>query len=400
MAERIPVHYTDASFSDAWWTQMLAEAIVGAPASAASEEQDCNLKHPLEGLLEAAGKVEVAALTPTASSGGVRDGDAARVLLRDVERGVTVSACAGRRALGVTVWAPELALAREVLTAFVEAIPKQDPIEKDSGQIPFAFWCDGQPPDYNLRDLACPKFDEIADNYGPEVRQRLERLVHMDKPDEQGKIVLWHGPPGTGKTYSIRMLAREWAERLGATVEVILDPERLFANASYMYSVLMADLSHTQLRRRVNARMQAIRFRGMPYVDEDDDEVPLRLVIIEDYAKLFSTECRNTSGFARLLNLTDGIIGQGLRLVFLLTANEQIDYIDPAVMRSGRCLQESFFPAFDQLDGVSWLAAKGAEVDADAVPAEPTLADLYALLHGDDPAQIPDRSTATSKVGF
>jgi hypothetical protein len=43
---------------------------------------------------------------------------------------------------------------------------------------------------------------------------------------------------------------------------------------------------------------------------------------------------------ARLLNLTDGLLGQGLSVIVAITTNEPLQRLHPAVTRPGRCLAE------------------------------------------------------------
>ena len=40
----------------------------------------------------------------------------------------------------------------------------------------------------------------------------------------------------------------------------------------------------------------------------------------------------------RLLDLTDGLLGRGLRCLFLITTNGPLGHVHPAVVRPGRCL--------------------------------------------------------------
>ncbi|MEY2449634.1 MAG: hypothetical protein QOH79_3110, partial [Acidimicrobiaceae bacterium] len=45
-------------------------------------------------------------------------------------------------------------------------------------------------------------------------------------------------------------------------------------------------------------------------------------------------------GLARLLNLSDGALGQGLRLMVSITTNESLAGVHPALRRPGRCLAD------------------------------------------------------------
>jgi AAA+ superfamily predicted ATPase len=47
-------------------------------------------------------------------------------------------------------------------------------------------------------------------------------------PPSGGRLVLWHGEPGTGKTSAIRALANEWRD--WADFQFITDPEEFLAN--------------------------------------------------------------------------------------------------------------------------------------------------------------------------
>ena len=70
------------------------------------------------------------------------------------------------------------------------------------------------------RGIEVPAWDEIEDNYPSSVGKALSELMARRFGDgESGGLILWHGPPGTGKTYAVRarralaMLVRERAGR-------------------------------------------------------------------------------------------------------------------------------------------------------------------------------------------
>ena len=76
---------------------------------------------------------------------------------------------------------------------------------------------------------------------------------------------------------------------------------RKFAQSSACWVLTAARASSEALkaaRRRLGVKRGA-----------DEVKNTLRLIILEDAAELFAADCRATQGFARLLNLSEGIVG-------------------------------------------------------------------------------------------
>jgi hypothetical protein len=69
----------------------------------------------------------------------------------------------------------------------------------------------------------------------------------------------------------------------------------------------------------------------------DDDELPWRLLLLEDCDELIRSGAKEATGQAlsRLLNLTDGLLGQGRNVLVAITTNEDIARLHPAVTRPG-----------------------------------------------------------------
>jgi hypothetical protein len=84
-----------------------------------------------------------------------------------------------------------------------------------------------------------------------------------------------------------------------------------------------------------------------------------RLVIAEDTDEYLRASARRDAGAAlgRLLNLADGILGQGMNTLILLTTNEEATRLHPALVRPGRCLSAIEFTPFGSRDASAWLGS-------------------------------------------
>ena len=236
---------------------------------------------------------------------------------------------------------------------FPPAEPRRDRL------VPVTFWSYGAHGATSLsRAIAVPAWKEIRDNYPRAVRERLARLVGSAfRPAEGGQLLLWYGPPGTGKTYALRALTWEW--RSWCELHYVVDPEVLFGERSdYLLEVVLDD--------------------------EDEEEKKWRLLVLEDTGELLAADAkeRTGQGLSRLLNLVDGIVGQALRLLVLVTTNEPLRRLNAAVARPGRCAAKVEFEPFAAEEAREWLGARGVAADG---PEGATLASLFARLTGHEP---------------
>ena len=201
------------------------------------------------------------------------------------------------------------------------------------------------------RPIEVPQWADIAGNYPSSTRTSLDLLNRLSTPTGGGRLVLWHGVPGTGKTTAVRALIRSWVPWCSA--HYIADPERFFADSCYLTHVLSAPAADPT-SRRTYAAGRAPSWRLL--IAEDSDEY-LRATARRDAG----------AGLGRLLNLTDGMLGQGLNVLVLLTTNEELSRFHPAVTRPGRCLAAVKFDVFEPGAATNWL---GTPIDQPATLAE------------------------------
>lgn len=288
--------------------------------------------------------------------------------------------------------------ARAGMAEVKELLPRA--VRDREGRVPVTFWTySPHGPMPMGRTLSVPSWEEISDNYAPRTGEPLARLMKGDLPWRGGQLILWHGETGTGKTTALRALAREWAS--WCHPHYITDPERFFGDQShYMLSVI---LQHEMLGEEdaegaeddggavistVHGGMWAVpphfaMIQGGQLGAEGGAEPRWRLLILEDTGELLAADARVQAGqgLSRFLNVVDGLIGQGLRILVLVTTNEELGTLHPAISRPGRCAANVLFRKIPTEQANAWLRAH----DHEKTVAEPTtLAALYAIAEGWD----------------
>lgn len=106
----------------------------------------------------------------------------------------------------------------------------------------------------------------------------------------------------------------------------------------------------------------------------------LSLFIAEDTGEFLARDAKRSigQGLSRLLNVCDGLIGQGMRILFLITTNEDLGSMHPAIVRPGRCYANIGFETFDESEAHEWLGSRGTE--SISIPARSTIAQLYSMV--------------------
>jgi hypothetical protein len=266
----------------------------------------------------------------------------------------------------VEVVATSAELAQSVLEQAVDGAAAE--LALDDPRVEIGFWhLTGDGAQRRELPIAAEPWADVRANYPVAAATAFDQLVTLDGTEVNGKILLVHGPPGTGKTTALRSLAKQWRE--WCQLDFVLDPEALFANPGYLIEVIMGG--------------------------DEAERKPWRMLLLEDCDELIRPGAKASAGQAlsRLLNLTDGLLGQGRKILVAITTNEDLARLHPAVTRPGRCLAEIEVGPLPCEQAHAWLAQHGVSARIPGNGA--TLAELIALRDGTMPVGTPDPEPAS-----
>lgn len=244
--------------------------------------------------------------------------------------------------------------------ALLHEVQARVPAPDDHGSTVGIWSIDGDDTVRRLKRIDTVAWSDIRRNYPSAVRSQFDALVALRPPFDGGRLIMLHGEPGTGKTNAIRSLIHEWSAWCSA--QFISEPEMFFARAQHLDTVVNA----------VDGLASGPTIEHPPIWN-----TPWKLVIAEDTDELLRAASNHQSGGAlgRLFNMADGILGQGSRVIYLITTNEPIHELHPALLRPGRCLSRIEFERFGLDEARAWMPSDAA----DRISTSLTLAELYEI---------------------
>lgn len=139
--------------------------------------------------------------------------------------------------------------------------------------------------------------DELYNDDLINKQNTIDDFIHNAKSG----LMLFHGNPGTGKTSFIKSLIRK-----NEATKFIYMPNQMFS------------------------QIEAPSFINF-FANHQDS-----IIVIEDAEALLTERKEGNTSISTLLNLTDGMLGEALRIKVICTFNCDINQIDSALKRKGR----------------------------------------------------------------
>lgn len=239
------------------------------------------------------------------------------------------------------------------------------------------------PNGYELRSVGVGSVDLERGNYEPSVLEKFDHIVKdIQSPNPCGRIALFDGAPGTGKTYLIRALLSA-----APRTRFIMVPASMVAEISgpSLIKVLMTNDG------------------------EHSSSLPTVLILEDADSAVVSRGGDNMSYVSSLLNVTDGILGHLLNIFVVATTNAETEDLDFAIMRPGRlCRQVQVGPlsAESARKVIDRLTAGKDEVFQHALasgykPGKPyTVAELYRFCRMDSADGVEIQEKPKKAMGF
>ena len=204
----------------------------------------------------------------------------------------------------------------------------------------------------------------IVSNYNEEFELSIHPLIESYIDNDRKGLVMFHGDPGTGKTSYIKQLIGK-----GTSRKIVYVPPHM---ATALATPSFIKLAKSEMSNCV-------------LIVEDAEEI------------LISRESSegNRGAVSNLLNLTDGILAETLKMLVVCTFNADVQYLDKALQRKGRMLLQYKFENL-KMEKAKELARKLYGEDHPPITGDMSLADVYGLKE----EQIRTKEKVKGKFGF
>lgn len=175
----------------------------------------------------------------------------------------------------------------------------------------------------NIRQTYAKTDEELLTHYSDDIlKYREELFTHIQHAQSGIHILL--GDPGVGKTSFLRYTVGHFSTRQGTKF--------YFVPPAYY-----GELGSTGL-------LDFFRHEREEFSeDEEFDESQLILILEDSEALLRPRNTTNAFTVSELLNVSDGLLGEGIELQFLCTINCPLRELDEAIIRPGRLLSSHQF---------------------------------------------------------
>ena len=208
---------------------------------------------------------------------------------------------------------------------------------------------------YTIDSKIQPTKINIDENYNDDIKPVLEDVKKFLNERKSG-LILFRGKIGVGKTNLIRHLITTFPKNY------ILVTNTLASHlASPEFISFMLD------------------HKNSVFILEDCEQI------------LMAREQNISSAIANILNMSDGLMSDIFNVKFICTFNADIDKIDDAILRKGRCFANYEFKPLCKEKTKALLEKQNIHIDD---PQPMTLAEIYNYSDGDCTKQ------STKKIGF
>jgi hypothetical protein len=221
---------------------------------------------------------------------------------------------------------------------------------------------------YDFYSLGVASVPIERGNYDTDVLKAYdEAVVDLNTIAPKGRLTIFDGPPGTGKTFLVRAL-----------LDAIKDAVFVFVPPGIVDFLASPELIPMLIQKK-----------SSNYVDG-----PI-VFILEDADNILVPRAKdNMSLISTLLNMTSGILGSMLDIRAVATTNSPKADIDPALLRRGRLSSHVTVGKLSEAKAREiFKRLTGTKLAAEVIKGEMSLADVYftAREHGWEPPKNSDR---------